>query len=97
MRYRRVFVPGATYFFTVNIADRSQTVLVDYVDVLRSSIRWVKHNHPFDIDAIVILPDHLHTIWTLPQNDADFPVRWNLIKAAFSRTLPRNERISASP
>ena len=41
--------------------------------------------HPFEINAIVILPDHLHTIWTLPKNDADFSTRWRLIKSYFSR------------
>ena len=96
MRYRRAYVTGATYFFTVAIAERDKTLLVDYHDILREAFRKVKVNQPFKIDAIVILPDHLHTIWTLPENDADFSTRWGLIKASFSRKLIRNERISSS-
>jgi putative transposase len=56
----------------------------------------IKQNHPFIIDAIVILPDHLHTLWQLPENDADYPMRWRLIKSAFSRALPQTEGISTS-
>ena len=96
MRYRRSDVPGATYFFTVNLADRRKSLLVDYIDVLRDVTRNVKQNHPFNIDAIVIMPDHLHAIWTLPQNDSSFSMRWNLIKSSFSRALPKTERISIS-
>ena len=89
-------VPGASYFFTVNIAERDKTLLVDHVDVLREAMRKVKQTHCFEIDAIVILPDHLHTIWTLPENDANFSLRWNLIKSTFSRALPKHEPLSAS-
>ncbi len=96
MRYRRADVKGGTYFFTVNIAERKRTWLVDYVDVLRASIQTVKSRHPFEIDAMVLLPDHLHTIWTLPADDADFAKRWALIKAGFSRQLNLNERRSKS-
>ncbi len=96
MRYRRADVPGATYFFTVNLAERRKTLLVDHVDVLREATKKVKQNHTFKIDAIVILPDHLHAIWTLPESDADFSKRWNLIKGSFSRTLAKAERISTS-
>ena len=91
MRYRRADVPGATYFFTVNLADRSRTLLVDHVDILRTAIRAVKKRHPFHIDAMVVLPEHLHAIWTLPAGDRDFSTRWLLIKAAFSRRLPLRE------
>jgi putative transposase len=96
MRYRRTHTPGARYFFTVNLADRCNTLLVDHVDVLREVTRRVKQSHPFIIDAVVILPDHLHAIWKLPQRDADFPMRWNLIKAGFSRALARDEAVSKS-
>ena len=91
MRYRRADVAGGTYFFTVNLAERKRTWLVDYVDVLRESIRVVKTRHPFHIDAMVILPDHLHALWTLPVGDADYPTRWMLIKAGFSRNIPKGE------
>ena len=73
--YLRAFIPGGTFFFTVNLADRSKTLLTDHVDVLRETIRKVRDRHPFHIDAIVILPDHLHAIWTLQPGDTDYPTR----------------------
>lgn len=94
--YRRNFRPGGSYFFTVNLADRRLRLLTDHIGQLRSAIAIVKRRRPFTIDAIVILPDHLHAIWTLPDGDADFPTRWRLIKSVFARALPRDERISAS-
>jgi putative transposase len=94
--YRRAFIPGATYFFTVNLADRRATLLVDNIDLFRDAIRYVRRRHPFDIDAMVVLPDHLHAILTLPSGDADFPLRWRLIKTWFSRHLPHGEHRHAS-
>ena len=83
--YRRVKVGGATYFFTVNCAERSGNfILVNNVNLLRSVFRKVKADHPFKIDAMVVLPEHLHCIWTLPPGDADYKTRWALIKAGFS-------------
>jgi len=96
MRYRRADVTGGNYFFTVNLAERKKTLLVDYADELRDAVKWVKQRHPFEIDAMVVLPDHLHAIWTLPHNDADFSTRWGLIKAVFSRSIKPGERISLS-
>jgi putative transposase len=96
MRYRRSFLGGGTYFFTLNLAERSRKLLVECIDDLRMAIRQVKLRHPFHIDAMVILPDHLHAIWTLPLNDADYPTRWMLIKMGFSRRIPKGERINAS-
>lgn len=96
MRYRRAGVPGASYFFTVNLAERSGNLLVDYADALRAVIREVQLRHPFRIDAMVVLPDHLHAIWTLPENDKDFSTRWMLIKSGFSRRLPASERRNRS-
>jgi putative transposase len=84
MRYRRADIAGATYFFTVNLADRKSHLLVEQIDLLRNVIRQVRESHSFTIVAMVILPDHLHAIWQLPPGDADFPMRWSLIKAAFS-------------
>jgi len=74
MRYRRVIIPGATYFFTVNLQNRKSKLLIQYqyIDPLRSAFRHAKHHYPFTIDAIVILPDHLHMIMTLPEDDANF-------------------------
>ena len=94
--YRRAHLPGATYFFTVNLADRRQRLLTEHVNALRAAFRLARVRHPFAIDAIVILPDHLHTIWTLPDGDADFPTRWRLIKSYFSRALPATETVSVS-
>ena len=96
MRYRRADVMGGTYFFTVNLAERKRTLLVDHVDVLRNVLREVKARHPFHIDAMVILPDHLHALWTLPVDDCDHPTRWMLIKAGFSRRIPAGERCNKS-
>ena len=96
MRYRRSDVGGGTYFFTVNVAERNRRILTDYAETLRRVVKHVKERHPFHIDAIVILPDHLHAIWTLPEGDVNYPTRWALIKAAFSRHLPINERRTAS-
>lgn len=59
-------------------------------------MRRVRDTHPFHIDAMVVLPEHIHAIWTLPPGDTDYPTRWTLIKAGFSRKLPNTERISTS-
>ncbi|MGF1548760.1 MAG: transposase [Thiotrichales bacterium] len=96
MRYRRADIPGACYFFTLNLADRQRRWLTDHVDKLRESIRGVKGRYPFNVDAIVVLPDHLHAILTLPEGDADFSTRWALIKAGFSRALNLGEAVSPS-
>jgi putative transposase len=94
--YRRNFVPGGSFFFTVNLADRRARHLTDNIDVLRSAFRETRARHPFNIDAIVVLPDHLHAMWTLPEGDTDFSTRWRQIKSAFSRALPHDERVSPS-
>src|SRR5215831_16118090 len=94
--YRRNFMPGGSYFFTVNLVDRRRALLTDHIDLLRAAFRQVRARHPFAIDATVVLPDHLHAIWTLPEADADFALRWRLIKSAFSLRVPGGERISAS-
>jgi putative transposase len=89
--------PGASYFFTVNLEDRHLRLLTDHIGLLRSSFCDTRARHPFTIDAIVVLPDHLHAIWTLPEGDADYATRWRQIKSAFSRALPHDEAISSSP
>jgi len=95
-RYRRAKIAGGTFFFTVAIADRSDNLLVREVERLRRIYRSVQSRHPFETIAICILPDHLHALWSLPENDADFPLRWSLIKSGFSRglnvTVPRSAR-----
>jgi len=87
VRYRRNFVPGGTFFFTVTLRDRRSSVLVEHIALLRTAFRRARRLNPFDIDAIVVLPDHLHAIFTLPAGDADFSVRWRTIKAAFTTGL----------
>ncbi|MCP3406790.1 transposase [Bradyrhizobium sp. CCGB01] len=94
--YRRNFVPGGCFFFTSIWRSGSYRLLTDHVELLRAAFRETHQRHPFTIDAIVVLPDHLHTVWTLPEGDADFAMRWQLIKSTFSRRLARNERISQS-
>jgi putative transposase len=89
--YRRNRVPGATYFFTVNLFDRNPDLLVTRIDALRDAVRNVRRAKPFHIDAWVVLPDHMHCLWTLPAGDADFPKRWWAIKTAFSKSLPAGE------
>jgi putative transposase len=84
VRYRRNFVPGGTYFFTVTLADRRSSALVDHICALREAFRTARRERPFTIDAIVVLPDHLHAIFTLPEGDADFSGRWRRIKGHFS-------------
>jgi len=94
--YRRNFIAGGSFFFTVNLADRHSRLLTDHIEHLREAFRYARGRHPFDIAAIVVLPEHLHAIWTLPPGDMDYATRWRLIKTTFSRGLPKGERISQS-
>ncbi len=96
MLYRRATAAGGCYFFTVNLADRSANTLVRYIEVLRTVMSQVKQTHPFLIVAMVVLPEHLHAIWRLPPGDADYPLRWSLIKSGFSRRIAKGEDIRAS-
>ena len=96
MRYRRARAEGAPYFFTVNLADRSSRLLVERVDALRETVRRVRVAHPFEILAWVAMPNHIHAVWRLPDGDADYSTRWALIKAGFSRAVPKTEAIGAS-
>ena len=70
--YRRNFIAGGRFFFTVNLAERRLHLLTEHIDELRNAFRKVRRQHPFTIDAMVVLPDHLHAVWTLPEADADF-------------------------
>jgi len=87
VKYRRNWLPGATYFFTLALADRRSTALVDHIAALRLAFRIARQERPFAVDAIVILPDHLHAIFTMPEDDADFAGRWRRIKGHFSSNL----------
>jgi putative transposase len=96
-RYIRARIEGGTYFFTANLAQRGDnSLLVDRIDALRDAFRSTRRVHPFIIDAIVVLPEHLHAIWTLPPGDSDFSTRWSLIKARFSRAIESAEHVSKS-
>ena len=79
--YRRANTKGGTYFFTV-VTYRRQRFLCDenVRNALREGIKTTQASHPFTIDAWVLLPDHIHCIWTLPPDDADFGIRWAMIK-----------------
>jgi len=95
--YRRTYVPGASWFFTVNLAERKgNDLLVRHIDDLRRAFRYVREKHPFRLEAVVVLPDHLHCTWTLPPGDSDFSMRWNLLKGHFSRAIVKGERVSQS-
>ena len=94
--YRRHRVRGGRYFFTVNLAERRLSLLTDHIELLRAAFRQIRSAHPFAIDAMVVLPDHLHAMWQLPEGDDDFGLRWRQIKSAFSRGIEKGERISRS-
>ncbi|MBI5331901.1 MAG: transposase [Betaproteobacteria bacterium] len=97
--YRRNALPGGTFFFTVTLRDRAARTLVEHVDLLRAVYADTARRRPFRTDALVVLPDHLHALWTLPEGDGDFSGRWRAIKSGFVRglaqrslALARNER-----
>ena len=99
MRYRRAKTKGGTYFFTVVTHNRSPILSIPAnISLLKNAFRCVMTRHPFAIDAIVVLPDHLHCIWTLPPGDEAFSTRWHLIKSDFSRQCDSscNAPVSAS-
>ena len=83
--YRRLRMPGGTYFFTVNLLERRLDTLIRYVDDLREAVRATRRERPFHIDAWVVLPDHMHCVWTLPPGDDDFSNCWKEIKIHFVR------------
>jgi putative transposase len=94
--YRRYRVLGGTYFFTVNLLERhGNDLLVRHIDILRAVVRDTRKRWPFHIDAWVVLPEHLHCVWTLPVGDDDNANRWRVIKQGFSKALPMTERRSA--
>ncbi|WP_031430956.1 REP-associated tyrosine transposase [Methylomicrobium agile] len=92
--YRRCRVSGGTYFFTVNLLERRLDLLVRHIDLLREAVRVTRCERPFRIDAWVVLPDHMHCVWTLPSGDNDFSNRWKAIKIRFVQKIPAVERRS---
>ena len=86
MEYRRAKVEGRTYFFTLATHNRRPFLCYpDNVELLRQAFQYTMQQHPIEIDAFVLLPDHLHTVWTLPKGDYNYSTRWRLIKSYFSR------------
>ena len=94
--YRRARIRGATYFFTVAIYDRRSNLLVREIDALRAAYVSVQSTRPFQCDAFVVLPDHLHAVWTLPPGDDDFSTRWQVLKAQFTARVRERGRTSHS-
>lgn len=90
--YRRLRHPGGTWFFTVCLSSRAETTLVDRIEVLRDAYARTTAELPLWTDAVVILPDHLHAVWTLPEGDTDFSERWRRIKARFSHEIGERGR-----
>ncbi|MEA2078271.1 MAG: transposase [Pseudomonadota bacterium] len=86
MDYRRAKIPGTTYFFTL-VTEHRRPLLIEHIDRLRAAFRHVREKRPFRMEAIVVLPDHLHTLWTLPEGDSDYSTRWMQIKRKFSSSL----------
>ena len=98
MQYRRAQIKGGTYFFTVVTYNRRKFLCQpSSIERLRASIGTVMKTYPFKIDAIVILPDHIHCIWTLPAGDHDFSTRWRLIKSRFTQAIKANFNEIVSP
>jgi putative transposase len=95
-RYRRSKLDGGLYFFTVTLADRSSDLLIRHIDRLRRVYASVQNRYPFETVAICILPDHLHAIWSLPSGDRNYPLRWSLMKAGFTRGLDEPSHRSKS-
>jgi putative transposase len=95
-RYVRAKIKGSIFFFTVVLSERSSNLRVEQVDRLRRVYRSVQQVRPFETIAICVLPDHVHALWALPEDDADFSTRWNLIKGGFSRGLVAADSRSAS-
>ena len=99
--YRRARATGGTYFFTVVAGERRKILTAsESREALRNAINVVKRQYPFTVEAWVLLPEHLHCIWTLPEGDRDYSKRWGLIKAGFSKqtrnALHHNARLTAS-
>jgi len=80
VQYRRNLTKGGTYFFTVTLIDRHSEDLTRHIELLREAVRATKQRQPFEIIAWVVLPDHLHAVWTLPIEYSDYSGRWRTIK-----------------
>jgi putative transposase len=85
--YRDNRVPGGTFFFTVRLRERGSTLLTEHISAFGEAVRQARSRKPFHVDAWVVLPDHAHSIWTLPPGDHDCSTRWRAVKIAFSKAL----------
>jgi putative transposase len=93
MEYKRLKAYGGTFFFTLVTYQRRKIFdKIDNINLLRDIIKTIKSKHPFVIDAFVLLPDHLHCIWTLPAKETDYSLRWRLIKTYFTREFVKNNK-----
>nr|WP_245156388.1 hypothetical protein [Lysobacter solisilvae] len=93
--YLRTRAPGGLYFFTLVLANRcDDPFLIRRIETLRHAFRKTRAERPFTVEAIVVLPDHLHCLWRLPEGDADYATRWRLIKSRVSRAIaPRRSPV----
>ncbi|MCU6321066.1 REP-associated tyrosine transposase [Klebsiella aerogenes] len=89
--YRRSYIPGGCWFFTVNLQNRHSDLLTRHIDHLRAAIACTKRKRPFQINSWVVLPEHMHCIWTLPEGDSDYSGRWREIKKSFTRALAQSQ------
>ncbi|HDS7134979.1 transposase [Klebsiella sp. CN_Kp104] len=89
--YRRSYIPGGCWFFTVNLQNRHSDLLTRHIDHLRAAIACTKRKRPFQINSWVVLPEHMHCIWTLPERDSDYSGRWREIKKSFTRALAQSQ------
>jgi len=92
VNYRRVYVEGGTYFFTLTLKNRQANYLTAHIDALRESFAYVKKQYPFVIIAIVILPEHLHCVWQLPEGDDKYAMRRRSIKSRFTHLLVKSPK-----
>ncbi len=79
--YRRSYIPGGCWFFTVNLQNRHSDLLTRHIDHLRAAIACTKRKRPFQINSWVVLPEHMHCIWTLPERDSDYSGRGGRLKS----------------
>ena len=87
--YVRPRVSGASVFFTVTLAERGSDLLVREIRLLRRAVRETLAERPVTVEAWGVMPDHMHAVWTLPEGDAEYGVRWGAIKARFVMGLRR--------
>lgn len=95
-RYRRNYIRGGTFFFTVKLADPKSRLLIEHIDLLREAYAFVQKRYPFETIAICVMPNHLHAVWALPDGDSDYSLRWRLIKTRFSHHFAASDILSAS-